>query len=145
MTVFFSEYFGVTLSLSFHPCTILILFYLLLLPQEKTGEAWEPPKMQNSFGNQEALDRKVRVISFFLSRRPLVEKSVFDIGLSNVRFVMNNVEKGKTSLPALRYPVSVSFYQCFVLIFIHMLTLSKGQKKIIFQKSGSTGLRNAFT
>ena len=84
------------------------------------------------FGNQEELDRKVLVISFFLSRRSLVEKTVFDLRLVNVRFVMNNVEKWKTSLPALRFPVAVLFYQRFVLIFIHMLTLPKGQNQLFF-------------
>ena len=33
----FSEYFGATLSLSFHPFTILIRFCVLLLPQKKNG------------------------------------------------------------------------------------------------------------
>jgi len=83
--------------------------------------------MLNSFGNQEELDRKVLAVSLFLSRRSLVEKTVLNLRLVGVRFVMKNVDMWKTSLPALRFPLSVSFYQRFVLIFIHMLTLPKGQ------------------
>jgi hypothetical protein len=46
VTVFSPEYLGITLALSFHPCTILVLFYVLLLPRGKTGEAVEPSKIR---------------------------------------------------------------------------------------------------
>jgi hypothetical protein len=32
---------------------------MLLLLQGQTGEAWEPSTKQDSFGNQEAMDRKL--------------------------------------------------------------------------------------
>jgi hypothetical protein len=38
----FLEYFGFSLSVSFHRCFILIFIYMLLLPEEQTDEAWEP-------------------------------------------------------------------------------------------------------
>jgi hypothetical protein len=33
--------------------------FMLLLPEEQTGEAWEPYKKQSFFGNLGELDRKI--------------------------------------------------------------------------------------
>ena len=52
---FFSENFGLPLSVSFRQSSILTLVYMLLSP----GHAWEPFKMPYSFGNRGALDTKV--------------------------------------------------------------------------------------
>jgi hypothetical protein len=41
-----STYFDVPLSVSFRQCYILILTYLLLLPEEQTTEASESSKMK---------------------------------------------------------------------------------------------------
>jgi hypothetical protein len=53
---FFSEYFGFTLSVSFHQCSILIFIYTFLLPEGQMDEAWEPSK---SNALSEVVDRKV--------------------------------------------------------------------------------------
>ena len=39
------------LSVSFHQCSTLIFIYTLVLPEGQTGETWEPPKKQCSYGN----------------------------------------------------------------------------------------------
>ena len=41
---FFSVYFHFPLSLPFHQRSVLIFICMLLLPEEQTGEAWEPSK-----------------------------------------------------------------------------------------------------
>jgi hypothetical protein len=38
------EYFGFTLSVSFPQNSTLNFIYVLLLPEEQMGEAWEPSK-----------------------------------------------------------------------------------------------------
>jgi hypothetical protein len=43
-------YIGFPVPVSFHVCSFLICTYMLLLPDEETGEAWEPSKTQCSFG-----------------------------------------------------------------------------------------------
>jgi len=53
------------LAASFHQCSTSHLHYMLLLPEEEMGEAWDPPKKQYSFGNKRVLNRKV--ISLYLS------------------------------------------------------------------------------
>jgi hypothetical protein len=63
----------------------------------------------------------------FISCRSLTSKPGFDRRLDNVRFVMKNVEQGQTFLPVLRFPLSVSFYQCSTLVFIHMVLLPERQ------------------
>jgi hypothetical protein len=40
--MFFSQYFSFPVSVSLHQRSILIIVYMLLLPQGQTGEAWEP-------------------------------------------------------------------------------------------------------
>jgi hypothetical protein len=42
---------------------MLVLVYTLLFPEEQTSEGWKPFKKQYSFGNQEALGRKVLSLS----------------------------------------------------------------------------------
>jgi hypothetical protein len=37
-----SQYFCFPLSVTFHQCTILILIYMLLLPEGQTDEDWVP-------------------------------------------------------------------------------------------------------
>ena len=44
---------------SFQQCSVLIFICLLLSPERRTSEAWEPSKKQWCFGNQETLDRNV--------------------------------------------------------------------------------------
>jgi hypothetical protein len=62
---FFSEYFGFALSVSFHKCSTLFI-YMLLLPESQKGEkAWEPSTKQCSFGNRTELDRKQLSLFFF--------------------------------------------------------------------------------
>jgi hypothetical protein len=39
----FSQYFGFPLSVSFPQFCRLVFIYMWLFPQEKMGEAWEPP------------------------------------------------------------------------------------------------------
>jgi hypothetical protein len=51
------------LSISFHVCSILIIIYIFLLPERKTGEPWETSKKQRYFGKRGKLNRKV--LSFF--------------------------------------------------------------------------------
>lgn len=53
--------FGFPFSLSFHACFILVFFYMLRLPEEKTDEAWRTSK-EHSLWKREAL---VRSFSFF--------------------------------------------------------------------------------
>ena len=65
---FFSEYFGFPLSISFQHCSILVFIYMFLLPERKTGEAWEPSKTQGCFGERRALNRKL-LLPFFPSLR----------------------------------------------------------------------------
>ena len=40
--MFSSEYFGFSLAVSIHQCSILILIIVLILSEWQTGEAWEP-------------------------------------------------------------------------------------------------------
>jgi hypothetical protein len=44
---------------------ILVIVYVFLLPERRTGEHWEISEKQRSFGNRGKLDRKV--LSFFQS------------------------------------------------------------------------------
>ena len=37
---------------------MLLLIYVLLLPERQAGDAWEPSKEQRSFGNWVALAKK---------------------------------------------------------------------------------------
>jgi len=60
-TDLFPEYFGFSLSVSFPPILRTHLTYTSHLLEGQTGETWEPSKKQCSFGNREALDRKVKV------------------------------------------------------------------------------------
>jgi len=57
--IFFPEYFGFSLSVSFPPIIRTHLTYTSLLLEGQTGEVWEPSKKQCSLGNHGALDRKV--------------------------------------------------------------------------------------
>jgi hypothetical protein len=45
---------------------------MLLLPEGKTGETWEPSKKQNPFGNQGALD--IKVLCLFKSSVKVVRR-----------------------------------------------------------------------
>ena len=54
-----SELFGLSLSVTFHQCSIIIFNYMFLLPEKQRAEAWEPSEKQCSLGNRGALDRKV--------------------------------------------------------------------------------------
>jgi hypothetical protein len=65
---FFSEYLGFLLSISFHQCFIPISIYVLILPEGKTGKAWEPSKKQYSFRNRGSVDREVFSIFFLISK-----------------------------------------------------------------------------
>jgi hypothetical protein len=47
------------LSVPFHQCCILIFIHMLLLPEGRTGEAWEPSIKQRSFGSRRTWDGKV--------------------------------------------------------------------------------------
>jgi hypothetical protein len=42
------------LSVPFHQCSTLIFIYMLLLPEEQVGQAWELSKKQRCFGNRGA-------------------------------------------------------------------------------------------
>jgi hypothetical protein len=53
-----------SLSITFHQCSILII-YTLLLPEGQMAEAWEPAIRQYSFRNRGALDTKA-LSTFFL-------------------------------------------------------------------------------
>ena len=100
--------------------------------------------MQNPFGNQEAFYRKVLVLSFFLSRRPLVQKTVFDLRQVNVRFMLNHGEKGEDqSLSTSVSRVGAILPMLRTLLHPHV-DLTKRTKSMIFQKPGSIGLKNAF-
>jgi len=59
----FSEYFDLSLSISFYQCSLVIFIYMLLLPEGRTGEAWVPSKKQCSYGNRRALDITVLPLS----------------------------------------------------------------------------------
>jgi hypothetical protein len=41
---FFSDFFRLPLSVSFHQCSILVFIYMLLLSERQTSELWEPSK-----------------------------------------------------------------------------------------------------
>jgi hypothetical protein len=58
------------LSISFHPCSILLIYILFLLVGQ-TGKAWEPSKKQYSFRNTGAQDRE-EFFTFFLVFKRLV-------------------------------------------------------------------------
>jgi len=58
-TGFSPEYSSFPLSVSFHRCSVLILVYMLLLPEKQMGEAWEPGKKAMLVGNLGALCRQV--------------------------------------------------------------------------------------
>jgi len=62
-----SEYVGFPLSASFHPSSILIFIYTLLLPEGKLGEAWEPSQNQPYFGNPGAVGRKMLLYFSYLN------------------------------------------------------------------------------
>ena len=73
----------------------------------------------------------------------------FDPGPVNMRFVMD-----KVSLIQVLLPLSISFHQCAILIFIFILLLSEGQAgeayepsniAVIFRMSGNDGQRSSFT
>jgi len=46
------------LPISFHQYSILVFIYTLMLPERKTGGAWEPSKKKCSCGNRGVLDIK---------------------------------------------------------------------------------------
>jgi len=60
----FSRVLRFTLQISFHQCSILISIYIRPLPEGQTVEAWGPSKMECSFGDRGALDRKAFSLSF---------------------------------------------------------------------------------
>jgi hypothetical protein len=63
--MFLSQHFSFPLSVSFHRCSLLIFFYPVLLPVGQMSQAWEPTKKQCFFGNQRALDSKIRPLFFY--------------------------------------------------------------------------------
>jgi hypothetical protein len=49
--MFVSEDFGFPLSVFFHQRSIFFFIYVLVLPEVKASEVWEPSKKQGSFEN----------------------------------------------------------------------------------------------
>ena len=62
---FISQNFIFALSVSFHHCCILIVGYMLLLPEGQMVKAWRPLRKKYSFGNRAAVGRKVLSLLFF--------------------------------------------------------------------------------
>jgi hypothetical protein len=58
---------------SFYQCTMLVLIYILLLPEGQTAEAWKPSKKQCSFGNLGELSLFVLVSSLSLGLLPCIQ------------------------------------------------------------------------
>ena len=74
---FLSEYIGFPLSASFHQCSILISNHMLLLPERKSDEVWEPSQNQPYFGNPWTMGRKVLLCFSYLNNW-----DTFEYGLS---------------------------------------------------------------
>jgi hypothetical protein len=64
---------------------------------------------------------------FERSHRPLIAKAPFEPELVRVRFVSEEVALEQGFLQVLRFPLSVSFLQCSIPIFILILLNSEGQ------------------
>jgi hypothetical protein len=64
LRIIFLRLFRFPLPISFQQCSTLIFMYLLLLPERKTGETWEPSKKQFYFGNRGEMGSNV--LSLFL-------------------------------------------------------------------------------
>ena len=53
----------------------------------------------------------------------------------HVWFMVDEVPVGQVFLPVLQFPLSVSFHQCFTLIFIYMLLFPEGQTSETWERS----------
>jgi hypothetical protein len=53
------------LSMPFHQCLIPVFFYMLVLPEDQTGEVWNLPIIQCSFGNRGTVG--IKLLSLFSS------------------------------------------------------------------------------
>jgi hypothetical protein len=72
----FCQDFGFHLSIPFHQRSVLVVIYTLLLPEEETGEAFEPSKKQSTRG---ALDTKALPLSVVIQ------------GIGSLRFQVSRV------------------------------------------------------
>lgn len=67
--MFFSLYFGILLSVSFHQCCTLIFINMLLLSETQESKAWGTSK-RLAFGYRKALEMKVIPRWFFFCETP---------------------------------------------------------------------------
>jgi hypothetical protein len=123
---------------SFHQCSVHIFSYTLPLPERQTGEAWQPsPKRRLSSGYRGALDRKDFHFSFCIWRsvrrlRLMVvglspRMSGFDSRIFRVRLWWTMCHWDRVFSDYFGLPLSLSFHECSIPIFIFILLLPEGQ------------------
>jgi hypothetical protein len=103
----FSPSTSVFLCQNHYTNALLIFIYIMLLPEGRAGEAWEPSKTQCCFGNMGPLDTKELSLGLYRPRRlfeGLLQRwTVFYQGPVRVGFVVHKVALGRVLLRVLRY------------------------------------------
>jgi hypothetical protein len=77
---------------------------------------------QKPLGIEHIMHRPRRFFAGLSPRRP-----GYDPWLVHMRFMLDKVAMGPVLLPVLRFPLSVSFHRCCILIRIYILLLLEGQ------------------
>jgi hypothetical protein len=99
--------------------SILIFFYKMILPEGLKDEAWEPSKVQWSFGNWKPFDRKVLPLSLYRRHQPFLSTIAFqNFILENMMLSQNDNDHSFRSVD----PITLFLWSIYVFVVWYLGT-----------------------